>query len=64
VLLGMLALSAALLVLGYVVTPVRVARWPSVARIIDERDHLFVLAGLSVLAAAAVCLVLFSFTPP
>jgi hypothetical protein len=59
----MLGLSAALLLFGYVLTPARAARWPSAARVLEERGDLVVTTGFAILAASGVSLLVVLILP-
>jgi hypothetical protein len=63
VILPILGLAAALLVFGSRVSPALLVRWPSAARVVEERADLFVGTGLAMLAGTVACLLLFLIMP-
>lgn len=63
VLLAMVALAAALLLLGFGVTPARAARWPGAARVLEEQGDVLVTTGFAILAASGAFLLFFLIAP-
>jgi hypothetical protein len=63
VLAAMVALAAALILVGFGVTPARAARWPTAARALDRQGDLLVTTGFAMLAASGVFLLLFLVIP-
>lgn len=59
VLLAMVALAAALLVVGFGVTPARAARWPAAARGLVVQGDLLVTTGFAILALSGAFLLFF-----